>query len=212
MDTKFKWNMFITSFIPLWIAIIVSDLWDIISYIICWEWQNGSKMQSNNFFVCFCMDNMLLLITISIVLTVVADSIIELSMFIRRKERETSKPKGHLIKTERSNKVSAEFLLAYILPMIAFDFSNVKSVALFCLYFLILAYLCIRNNNVYTNIYLELKKYRMYKCDVECYIANGKKIYQNSLVISKRDLISKVNPDFSYWDFDNYIFIDLEEG
>lgn len=78
------------------------------------------------------------------------------------------------------------------------------------MYFMVLAYLCIRNNNVYINIYLELKKYRMYECDVECRVANGIKIYRKSLVISRRDLITRVDCDLSYWDFDNYIFIDLD--
>ena len=30
MDNKFKWNMFITSFIPLWLSIIISDIWSIV--------------------------------------------------------------------------------------------------------------------------------------------------------------------------------------
>ena len=30
MDKKFKWNMFITSFIPLWLTIIVADIWSIV--------------------------------------------------------------------------------------------------------------------------------------------------------------------------------------
>ena len=30
MDKKFKWNMFITSFIPLWLTIIVADIWSVI--------------------------------------------------------------------------------------------------------------------------------------------------------------------------------------
>ena len=30
MDKRFKWNMFITSFIPLWLSIIVADIWSII--------------------------------------------------------------------------------------------------------------------------------------------------------------------------------------
>ena len=94
--------------------------------------------------------------------------------------------------------------------MIAFNFSEVKSVMLFMLYFLVLAYLCIRNNNVYTNIYLEAKKYRMYECDVECRVANGSKVYENTLVISRRDLITRVNGNIRYWDFDNYTYIDLD--
>ena len=29
MGNWFKWNMFFTSFLPLWVSIIVSDLWSI---------------------------------------------------------------------------------------------------------------------------------------------------------------------------------------
>lgn len=57
----------------------------------------------------------------------------------------------------RANKLSAEFLLAYILPMIAFDYSTCKGIVLFLIYFCVLSFLCVRNNNVYTNIFFELK-------------------------------------------------------
>ena len=30
MWSKFKWDMFVTSFIPLWISIIIFDIWDIV--------------------------------------------------------------------------------------------------------------------------------------------------------------------------------------
>ena len=29
MDKRFKWNMLITSFIPLWLSIIVADVWSV---------------------------------------------------------------------------------------------------------------------------------------------------------------------------------------
>ena len=30
---KFKWDMFVTSFIPLWLSIIVIDIWNIVVYV-----------------------------------------------------------------------------------------------------------------------------------------------------------------------------------
>ena len=30
MWSKFKWDMFVTSFIPLWVSIIIFDVWDIV--------------------------------------------------------------------------------------------------------------------------------------------------------------------------------------
>ena len=32
MNGKFKWDMFITSFIPLWISIMVADIWSIVDF------------------------------------------------------------------------------------------------------------------------------------------------------------------------------------
>lgn len=30
MWSKFKWDMFVTSFVPLWVSIIIFDVWDIV--------------------------------------------------------------------------------------------------------------------------------------------------------------------------------------
>lgn len=212
MDTKFKWNMLITSFIPLWTAIVFSDLWDIGVYIIVrWSHLNSPQFDFYASLMRFLKSNMLMLATIVVVCVIVAVSIIELTCFLKQKEQEENSPKGRLLKVSRANKLSSEFLIAYILPMVAFDFSKGKDVMLFAVYFLVLAYLCIRNNNIYINIYLELRKYRMYECNMECRVANGKKIYNGSLVISRRDLITRGNCDLKYWDFENYIFVDLEK-
>ena len=212
MDTRFKWDMFITSFIPLWISIVIANLWDIGGYIIIRRHQIGNL----SFDFCgaltrFFKANMLMTISVFCIAVVVISSVVGINKFLRQKEDEKEKPVGCLVKVSRANKLSAEFLLAYILPMIAFDFSKAKSMLLFTMYLGVLAYLCIRNNNVYTNIYLEIKGYRMYECDVECSVANGKKIYETSLVISRRNLITRIGSDIKYCDFDNYIYVDLEK-
>ena len=92
---------------------------------------------------------------------------------------------------------------------IAFDFSDLQNVVLFAVYFFVLAILCIRNSNVYTNIFLEFKGYRMYECDIKCSVLNSDHEYRNSLVISKLDVTLPVNRGIEYWDFENYIYIDL---
>lgn len=46
------------------------------------------------------------------------------------------------------HKLASEFLLAYILPMIAFDFGDMNELILFLIYFSVLVFLCIRNNNM----------------------------------------------------------------
>lgn len=110
-------------------------------------------------------------------------------------------------KAIKANKLSSEFLLAYILPMIAFDFGNAQNLVLFVIYFSVLAYLCIRNNNIYTNILLEFKGYRIYTCDLTCKVLEDNHTYHDSIVISKSDLTQETGNDVPYWDFENYIYI-----
>lgn len=94
--------------------------------------------------------------------------------------------------------------------MIAFNFSELRSVVLFGIYFGMLAFLCIRNNNVYTNIWLEIRGYRMYMCELEGIKMNRIHIYKDCLVISKNDLTTQTGNEIEHWDFDNYIYIDLK--
>ena len=213
MDIRFRWNMFITSFLPLWAAIVISDLYDISGYIIC-RW---GRLRAPSFdfreaagrFICV---NGLMVGTVVVVTIVVIASIWDLNWFLKTKESEVAPPIGILRRVRKANKLSAEYLIAYILPMVAFDFAEFRGVILFLLYFGVLAFLCIRNSNIYTNIYLELvKKYRMYECDVECTIGSKIHVYENSLVISRRDLTARVNGEICYWDFENDIYLDLEK-
>ena len=90
--------------------------------------------------------------------------------------------------------------------MIAFDFGNPQNLVLFIIYFSVLAYLCIRNNNIYTNILLEFKGYRIYTCDLTCKVLDDH-TYHDSIVISKSDLTQEEGNDVPYWDFENYIYI-----
>lgn len=95
---------------------------------------------------------------------------------------------------------------------LAFDFGEIKDIVLFVIYFSVLAYLCIRNNNIYTNILLEFKGYKMYNCDIECSVLEQKKIYHDSLIISEDDLTQMEENEIPYWDFDKYIYIAINEG
>lgn len=95
--------------------------------------------------------------------------------------------------------------------MIAFDFGELKSVILFLIYFIVLAFLCIRNNNIYTNILLEFKGYKMYNCDIECTVLNKTEVYSDSIIISANDLTLNESNNVKYWDFENYIYITVKE-
>ena len=210
MWRKFKWDMFVTSFIPLWLSILVLDAWNIVSLALE-KWDDKNKMLENlkNILCSSCVQ----VISIIVITILVISSTVGVDYFIKKKLTiKSNHPKGTVKKATKSNKLSSEFLLAYILPMIAFDFDDPKKLVLFMIYFLVLAYLCIRNNNVYTNIFLEFKGYSIYMCDFECIAANKKHIYHDSIVISKTDLTQEEGNDIPYWDFENYIYITVDRG
>lgn len=207
MDKKFKWNMFITSFIPLWLAIIVADTWSAIeSGIESWLFKDSVI---KNIVKMFKM-NWVSVIVVLTILVLMLISILSINQFLKDKCSNNESPQIKIKRATRANKLSSEFLLAYILPMIAFDFTEIKSVVLFAIYFAMLAFLCIRNSNVYTNIWLEFKGYKMFLCDLEANRMGRKHTYTDCLVISKHNLTVEVDNNMKYWDFDNYIYIDLD--
>jgi|GEM_PF-602518 len=211
MGPKFKWDMFVTSFIPLWISIIVIDIWGIIDYSIA-NWNKCNSTFENLMELLY--GNLLLVMTIITIVVLVISSMMNIKKFLKERNADAHKPKGKIVVARRANKLSSEFLLAYILPMIAFDFGDIKNIVLFVIYFAVLAILCIRNNNVYTNIYLEFLGYKMYDCDIECKVMESTHNYTNSLIISPNDLTTAIDNEIPYWDFENYIYIILcdEEG
>lgn len=207
MDKRFKWNMFITSFIPLWLSIIVADIWSIVENGIE-NWSDENDIFYN--LTKLCRENWVSFLVVLATFVLMAISVGAINRFLKDKNSNGAPPKIRIKKAMRANKLSSEFLLAYILPMIAFDFTILKSVVLFVIYFAMLAFLCIRNSNVYTNIWLEFKGYKMFLCDLEANKMGRKHVYADCLVISKNNLTTKIDNDMEYWDFDNYIYIDLK--
>lgn len=200
MDIRFKFYMLITSFIPLWVSVFIIDLWSIFADSYC----SILQLLENKYIE---LSTMLLMV---IVLSI---SLFALVRFFKVKSKKNENSGvGKILLAKKSDKLVSDFLLAYVLPMIAFDFTELQGVLLFFVYFCVLAYLSIRNNNVYTNILFEFKKYRMYECEIECTVAGAKVVRADCIVFSKSNLIAKVNSEISYYDFDNDIYIDLSHA
>lgn len=213
MGQRFKWHMFFTSFLPLWVSIVICDIWSLVENgymtIISLEESPTSVQQTVELMKGFLFEH---LIEVGSVLILVVYSIVcicHLNKIIRGQENSKNKLEGSIKVARRANKLSAEFLLAYILPMIAFDYSTCKGIVLFLIYFCVLSFLCVRNNNVYTNIFFELKGYKMYECDIECKILDKTFEYTDCLVMSKQNLVQALPRKINYFDFDNYIYIEI---
>lgn len=89
-----------------------------------------------------------------------------------------------LTNAKEKKTITAEYLLSYILPLFAFDFTLWSEVVLFLIFFITLGYLCIRHNYFSVNVILEMAGYRIYDCQV----INEDGIKINYEIISPRKL------------------------
>lgn len=213
MGQRFKWHMFFTSFLPLWVSIVICDMWSLVeggyAAIVSLEEYPTSFQQTVELAKAFLFKYQIEVVSVLILVVYSIVCICHINKIIRDQRSSKNKLVGNVKVARRANKLSAEFLLAYILPMIAFDYSTCKGIVLFLIYFCVLSFLCVRNNNVYTNIFFELKGYKMYECDIECKILDKTFEYTDCLVMSKQNLVQALPRKINYFDFDNYIYIEI---
>ena len=144
MGKYFKIAMFFTSFLPLWITIIFID---------------GLSISRGNADLCT--------EKIGLILIIVAFIFSCFIIYGSMKKVKVTDYKPFLIESAIQEKgITSEFLLSYILPLFAFDFTSWESVVQFLIYFCVLAFLCIRNNNVYANLMFECRGYKFYTCEL----------------------------------------------
>lgn len=145
MSKIFSLCLYHTSFAPLWISILFIDIKSCI--------ENPSNRWTEYISIgC---------ILISFLIAVI---VLMLALCINVKEGTT--PHKVISATEEKT-ITAEYLLSYILPLFAFDFTQWSQVVLLLIFYLTLAFLCIRHNYFSVNIILEIAKFRFYTCIVE---------------------------------------------
>lgn len=86
------------------------------------------------------------------------------------------------VKEEKT--ITAEYLLSYILPLFAFDFTTWHGVILFGIFFMTLGFLCIKHNYFSVNIVLEITHFSFYDCILE----NEDGVPVEKIIISHRKL------------------------
>ena len=170
MNNYFKISMFITSFIPLWITILFIDFLSIIR---------------NNQYLTVEIIGIITILLINIFSAVIIKYSIKSIL--------DTDYSNHIIKSVSLEKsITSEFLLSYILPLFAFDFTRWDSLIQFLIYFITLAFLCVRNNNVYANLLFEYKKYKFYSCEI-VWASEPNMTPITGVVLSKKNLTSQVN-------------------
>lgn len=182
MSMFVSFSMYFLSFVPLWISVLFIDIKSLLE-------GGGDKWTE--------------IISISGILlgVLIALIIFFVKLFAADDERYVLTIK----EAKESKTITAEFLLSYILPMFAFDFTQWDEVVKFLIFFLIFGYLCIRHNNFSVNIIFELMHYRMYECSLMN--ADGKEIKRT--VISKDMLSIRKGQDIQGKILNNEFYLDL---
>ena len=156
--------MFFLSFAPLWVSILFIDIKSIV------EKQPDISTEK--------------LTIIAIILLSVFSFITMMISF--SKKNKTGAQAFVIDSVEDEKSITAEYLLSYVLPLFAFDFTIWHQVVLFMVFFFVLGFLCIRHNYFSVNIVLELFGYRFYRCVLQ----NEDKIIISKVIITRTNLLS----------------------
>ena len=176
-------SMFYLSFAPLWLSIIFIDVKSIID--------GDSNIITEKY-------------SILAILIVAIISLLIMMLSFDKKSRDGVQSYS-IESVEEEKTITTEYLLSYIRPLFAFDFTHWDQVVLFLVFFLILAFLCIRHNHFSVNVLLEIMNYRFYKCTLK----NEDGIIISKTVVSKERLINHKTEQISIRAINNEYSSDL---
>lgn len=165
MNKYFKVAMFYTSFIPLWITILFISILSLI--------RDSSNPYTES-------------IEISLILLGLIFSTLIIIKVITSVSHEHG-VKYKIVDAQQEKGITSEFLLSYILPLFAFDFTKWDGAIMFLVYYGILMFLCVRNNNVYANLIFEFKNYKFYNCELQ-WTSEPDVPTMQAMIISKKNL------------------------
>ena len=153
--------MYYLSFLPLWVTVLFIDVKSLA--------EGGGKKYTE-------------IISITLILFGLLISFV--SLFVKFYVLDDEEYKFTVQKAKESKTITAEFLLSYILPLFAFDFTQWDEAVKFLIFFVVFGFLCIRHNYFSVNIVLEILHYKMY----ECSLVNADNMVVEKTVVSKKNL------------------------
>ena len=185
MSVFLSFSLYFLSFAPLWLSVVFIDAMSIV--------------KGNPHLYTECISITLILVTSILCLIVM--------LFALNPKNRDGAQKFTLDVIREDKTITAEFLLSYILPLFAFDFTNWEQVILFLVFFVTLGLLCIRHNYFCVNIVLELAGYRFYQCDM----TNEDGISVTKTLISRERLNGYANEDITLRALNNDMMFDVSK-
>lgn len=182
MTAFLSFSLFYLSFTPLWITIVFNNILNI--------FQEDANLWTEK-------------ISIGAIILVFLFSYFILNCFLKSKNNDNIE--CYLLKIVKEKKfLTVDYLLSYILPLFAFDFTIWHEVISFLIFFTTFGFLCIHHNYFSVNIILELLRYKIYQCELET--EDNVKIHKN--IISKNELNGHVNMQIKAQKINNEYFIE----
>lgn len=175
-----------TSFFPLWIAVLILDIKSI--------FENKEYL----------FTEIASIIGIVIFFSI---SAIVLVCKINKAKRKNRKAQIFLIESVQKQKsVTAEFVLTFIMPLIAFDFTHWYGVLLFAIFFSLLSFLCAKHSYFSVNVLLELFGYRFFVCNL---MSESGNCSVEKTIISRDALSAKINTNIHISSINNEFAIEV---
>lgn len=184
MSALLSFCLYFTSYAPLWLSIAFLDVLSIIN--------NNQNITTEII--------SLIVIVLSSLLSII---IIPLHLF---KFNDDTKQDMTLVCANEKKSITVEYLLTYILPLIAFDFTVWYQVVLFLLFYTIIGFLFIRHKYFSANIMLDILGYNFYDCELK----NNDNISINKTVISRKSLTASIGNKICVKDINNEYRLNIE--
>ena len=105
-----------------------------------------------------------------------------------RKEKSREGDVGNLLSLTEKKTLTAEVLLSYVLPLLAFDFGRWVGLLEFLMFFILISFLSVRHNLLGGNVFLELLGYRFYSCRINIKMIGGSMKPKDYHLLTRRDL------------------------
>lgn len=212
MSEWMKWNIRFTSFMPLWVSMIIKELFgmwtqyheyqDMLS-----EYEEMSFSWQDFLGICSVQLAIIVILILCIIVSMVA---LEVSLAgYQRVDGELKVAK--IVCARRANRMFAELLIVYVLPLLAFDLNQVEGIVLFLIYFWVISILCIQNDYFFINLILDRKGYHTYICDLNCDRNGQEKTCYSVLVLSKVNLGISSVCEIRYKGNNSGIYMDISK-
>lgn len=187
----FEWTsfcMFILSFFPLWISIIFINV-------------NSIYDKYDGFSLGFESISILILLLVN----GIAFTTFFREIYFGGKDEDVEF--YVLDSANEEKKLTSEFLVAYMMPLCAFNFTKWDGVVLFLIYFITLSILCVRHNLFTVNVILEIFGYRFYSCKLR----NCDNIQFSKIIISRKNLLALAGTRVKIIDLNNEFILHIDD-